>query len=463
MTDVNVTVRPTVVTASTSPAVVVAPVSSVFGRVGAVTAAASDYDASQVDNDSSVSGATVADALNALLALAPPVSSDYLLIATKADLPAAVAGVITMPALSTWIFLDDVDLTGDRIECAGIATIVGFGPETCKIRSTGLGAGEALISSVYTLTLRSLGLYADAGSTCVRVDGTGQPTLPALDWFSLNFNEGSATPGKAAEITEIGNSINILLGVFGDGFYFDGAASTIGFVDTIFVANSGKYGIKVEATASISSRLRLTSSAVVAIGTGLDVPQAAIAQSEGFVLFLCSLSGPGTRVTGITYTDDEARWIECRGITNTTRVGSYFMQSNATSTTIVTPGTYVKAAGTTTANPTNQRFDHADNRLTYVSELVETFTIQVSAAFVSGNNKEVLMAVYKGNIDGTPAAPITAYYAASTTNSGGRAEGVAYQEIVTLSEGDYLEIWITNNTDTTAVTLESVNVQVRQT
>ena len=42
------------------------PVSSVFGRTGAVVAAASDYDASQVDNDSSVSGATVADALAAL-------------------------------------------------------------------------------------------------------------------------------------------------------------------------------------------------------------------------------------------------------------------------------------------------------------------------------------------------------------------------------------------------------------
>jgi hypothetical protein len=44
----------------------VAPVSSVFGRVGAVSAAASDYNASQVDNDSGVAGAFVSDALNAL-------------------------------------------------------------------------------------------------------------------------------------------------------------------------------------------------------------------------------------------------------------------------------------------------------------------------------------------------------------------------------------------------------------
>ncbi len=42
------------------------PVTSVFGRTGTVAATASDYDASQIDNDSGVSGATVKDALDAL-------------------------------------------------------------------------------------------------------------------------------------------------------------------------------------------------------------------------------------------------------------------------------------------------------------------------------------------------------------------------------------------------------------
>lgn len=47
-------------------------VDSVFGRTGAVAAAASDYDASQVDNDSGVTGATVAAALDTLEAAIPP-------------------------------------------------------------------------------------------------------------------------------------------------------------------------------------------------------------------------------------------------------------------------------------------------------------------------------------------------------------------------------------------------------
>ncbi len=41
-------------------------VTSVFGRTGAVTAQSSDYDASQIDNDSGVSGAMVSDALDTL-------------------------------------------------------------------------------------------------------------------------------------------------------------------------------------------------------------------------------------------------------------------------------------------------------------------------------------------------------------------------------------------------------------
>jgi len=45
-------------------------VTSVFGRTGAVASQTSDYDASQIDNDSSVSGTRVSDALDTLLGIA---------------------------------------------------------------------------------------------------------------------------------------------------------------------------------------------------------------------------------------------------------------------------------------------------------------------------------------------------------------------------------------------------------
>lgn len=52
-------------------------VTSIFGRTGAVVAAASDYDASQIDNDSVVPGASVKAALDTLAAASAPVSSVF--------------------------------------------------------------------------------------------------------------------------------------------------------------------------------------------------------------------------------------------------------------------------------------------------------------------------------------------------------------------------------------------------
>lgn len=72
-----------------------APVESVFGRLGVVVAVAGDYAASEVTNDSGVSGANVDDALNAL---AGP--EDYILIvdrkATNVD-----GGTFTSGAMRT--------------------------------------------------------------------------------------------------------------------------------------------------------------------------------------------------------------------------------------------------------------------------------------------------------------------------------------------------------------------------
>lgn len=71
-------------------------VSSVFGRTGDVVAAASDYDASQVDNDSGVAGATVADALDQLdsdiAALAPIFTESF----TSADQVITSSGTLTI-------------------------------------------------------------------------------------------------------------------------------------------------------------------------------------------------------------------------------------------------------------------------------------------------------------------------------------------------------------------------------
>ncbi|MGR3221383.1 MAG: hypothetical protein ACUZ8H_16425 [Candidatus Anammoxibacter sp.] len=91
-----------------------APVDSVFGRTGVITAALNDYLASLVDNDSTVIGATVKDALETLEAAIPtvPVDSvfgrtgvitaalnDYL--ASQVDNDSTVIGATVKDALET--------------------------------------------------------------------------------------------------------------------------------------------------------------------------------------------------------------------------------------------------------------------------------------------------------------------------------------------------------------------------
>jgi hypothetical protein len=73
----------------------VAPVASVFSRVGAVVAALGDYDASQVDNDSGVAGATVKDALDTLAGVI------VALAASDITNDSGVAGATVKDALDT--------------------------------------------------------------------------------------------------------------------------------------------------------------------------------------------------------------------------------------------------------------------------------------------------------------------------------------------------------------------------
>jgi hypothetical protein len=96
-------------------------VTSVFGRTGAVVAAASDYDASQIDNDSGVGGATVKDALDALAGGKQDADATLAALAalgTAADRIAYTTGVDawaeTAITAAGRAILDDADASAQR-------------------------------------------------------------------------------------------------------------------------------------------------------------------------------------------------------------------------------------------------------------------------------------------------------------------------------------------------------------
>lgn len=143
-------------------------VDSVFTRTGAVVAAASDYDASQVDNDSSVTGAFVSDALNTL------------------DTAKLEAG-------------DDADVLGSGAATDGqVLTADGAGGAAWENVP---GATSGIVSVSANRTLQS----SDNGQT-LRVTGNVEITLPpglsaGFSCNILNVGTGLVTLAKGVGVT----------------------------------------------------------------------------------------------------------------------------------------------------------------------------------------------------------------------------------------------------------------------
>jgi acyl-homoserine lactone acylase PvdQ len=133
------------------------------------------------------------------------------------------------------------------------------------------------------------------------------------------------------------------------------------------------------------------------------------------------------------------------------------MQSNATATTIGAINTPVKAAGTTTASALNQSFTHSNNRLTYNGTINRVFKVDATVNLSSGNNNNIGVLVAK---NGTV---IDESRMNVTTSGSGAAQSIAVQCLASLTTNDYLELWVRNNTSTTAITVTDLNLMATPT
>jgi len=373
------------------------------------------------------------------------------LISVKADLPDADAtGVIYLEDELTYFFLSIVDLAGDRLVGGVNTVIIGASSENCRIKSTGLALGTALITSNYSLPMRNITLEA---ATILNLDATGNP-LQALDWWGVNL-QGSSDIGLIKNYSNFVASSMGFLGV--SGLVFDGLFGTIAISDTILSGTNPGTIISIPATLTVARRFRINYSSIIVegAGVGIDVDVSASIPVEGYIFDTCNFSGGGVYVQGVDFDDNKSRWVESRGITNSASLTGYFMANNATVTTISTSSTPVKVLGTTTPISVTQRFNNStSNRSEYEGAITRDFRVTAVASLTCGNNRQIGVYVAKNGV------ALTESVSNVTTNAGGRSESASIQAVVELVETDYVEIFVENNTDTVNVTVTDLNVIV---
>lgn len=368
-------------------------------------------------------------------------------VAVPGDLGTPAEGVYTLEDNRTYIITDVVDLTGDRIVCGKNTTIRGWSSENCRLKSTGLGA-TALITSVYTLPMLNLTIEADVALDLVAVDGN-----QALDWNGVNFTD-CAVVGL---ISGFSNVIWVNCALLNSAnLTFDGTIGTVGFDGCIFVGLAGQSTLILPATYTATRRFRIIYSAVVAFGgaTGIQVDPAATIPVESFILDTVAFSGGATYVGGLTAEDNKSLWVNTTGTNNSASTALLTMQGNATATTVSTSGVAYKVSGVTTLDGSvTQKFTMpVDNRIEYQGAIQRQFRCTAIVTLTSGNNVQVGVYLAKNG------ALITTSETYTTTDGNGRRENVAIQTVSALVAGDYIEVFVENDTNTSDIIVADLSV-----
>lgn len=377
-------------------------------------------------------------------------TSSLVIVSIKDDFPVPVSNVITLLDNVTYFIAADIDLTGDRLVSGSDTTIIGGSSENCTLTSTGLNASTPLLTIGYTTPIRHIS-FEDVG-TAIAVDGTARTV--ALDWTGVNF----VNVPNIGTINTCGNFIFTKGAFLNSGnMSFTGTIGTVAFNNSLFNSDSGNTLFYLLAGLTIERRFRIIYSSIIALSgeTGIALNVSATIPNEGIILDTCNFAGGGTYLSGIDFRDNEALFVNNVGITNSKEIAQYYMNGNATATTIASTGVAYKVAGTTTNATLTSKFTHTNNRQTYIGSITRPFFISATLSVESGNNNQVGVYIAK---NGTILTDSEVYI---TTSAAGRAEGATVQTLATLTDTDYIEIFVENDTSATDITVTDLNVIIQ--
>lgn len=161
----------------------------------------------------------------------------------------------------------------------------------------------------------------------------------------------------------------------------------------------------------------------------------------------------GLNITGGTITIDNVSIIE---EINKSYV-NYWEFSGSAVTNIAVDHTWYKLNTSGTTSPfVNGEFNHSNNKVTYTGTTPSICQIEGIISISSGNNNEIHVAFFKND------SLYPCSEQSSVTNGTGKSNAIPFHCVLEFNTNDYVEVYIKNESSATNITLDNVNVIIKE-
>lgn len=369
---------------------------------------------------------------------------NYVRVRSAADFPAPVAGVITLAAGVEYEINGTITLS-NSINLNG-CTIKGEDSGNDKLVYTG---GGALFTGNKTGNLRFLTLTAASGSV-FNIDALStNQNMVIQNCFFLGCNSIGTIAGVGGTVFVA----TIACFVNTNGFTFQNDNNVV-LNNTLWdISNSNIYErfIGTFNVIQILGGDRLTSSTNSA--TALDI--SGITSVNAGAVKVVMFTGTGTYVNG---TFSNAWEVEANGISTQKDevAGGNIYITTPVATTFAAMSTPVKVLGTTTSAGLFRVTNPANNRLTYSGSKTRAFFVSGALSITQPNSNRFFSFYIAKNGVVIPESRQDIKVVNSTDQV-----SIPISCRVTLAPGDYIEVWVANQTATTDVTVQTLNLSIQ--
>ncbi len=365
---------------------------------------------------------------------------NYVLVKSAADLPAPVAGVITLVTGIEYEINGTITLA-NSINLNG-CTVKGDDSANDKLIYTGSGS---LFTGNKTGNLRYLTMTTPSGSVFGINAGATNQNMLMQNCFLLGCNSIGTIQGVGG--TVFFSTVAYFANTNGITFQDD---NNVVLSNTLWDASNFNIYERFVGSFNVIQLLggdRLTTSANSATALHISGITSLTSGSAKVIMFV----GTGTYVTG-TFTN--AWEVEATGL-NTQKddvAGGNMYITVPVATTFASAGVAIKALGTTTSSNLFRMTSPANNRLTYTGSKTRSFLVSGSMSITQpSSNRYFSFYIAKNGII-LPESRQDVKVVNST-------DQVSFNVTsrVSLAPGDYVEVWVANQTSTSSVTIETMN------